>query len=69
MKEETGKVMRVNGRDDKLDNSNSERKPSRMPRDSILFEKIVPAALVILGLVTVGLIGFAFAGLLGLVSF
>ena len=68
MKEETGKATRVNGRDDKLDSSNATRKSSRMPRNSILFEKVVPAALVILGLVTVGLIGFAFAVLLGLVS-
>ncbi len=69
MREETGKATHGNSRDDKPDSSNAARKSSRMPRNSILFEKVVPAALVFLGLVTVSLIAFAVAVLLGLVSF
>jgi hypothetical protein len=42
---------------------------SHMPKDSFLFEKIVPASLVVMGIVTLGLILFAAGVLLGLVKF
>ena len=42
---------------------------SHMPKDSFLFEKIVPASLILLGVVMLGLIIFAAGVLLGLVKF
>lgn len=42
---------------------------SRMPENSVLFERIVPAALVFMGVVTVVLILFAAGVLLGIVQF
>ena len=42
---------------------------SHMPENSFLFEKIIPAALIVLGLVTLGLILFALSLLLGIVHF
>ena len=42
---------------------------SRIPQNSILFEKIVPSALVIMGIVTLGLILFAAGIVLGIVRF
>ena len=42
---------------------------SHMPKDSFLFEKVVPASLVVMGIVTLGLILFAAGILLGLVKF
>ena len=42
---------------------------SRMPENSVLFEKIVPAALVFMGILTVLLILFAMGVLLGFVQF
>jgi hypothetical protein len=42
---------------------------SHIPPNSILFEKIVPAALIIMGIVTLGLILFAAGILLGVVQF
>ena len=42
---------------------------SHMPKDSFLFEKVVPASLIIMGIVTVGLILFAAGVLLGLIKF
>lgn len=42
---------------------------SHMPKDSVLFERIVPALLMLMGIVMVGLILFAAGVLLGLVSF
>jgi hypothetical protein len=41
-------------------------KKSHMPKDSVLFEKIVPALLIILGIVTLALILFAAVVLLGI---
>lgn len=69
MSEESGKAKHSNRRDDKPGSSNAARKPSHMPRNSVLFEKIVPATLVIFSLLTVGLIVFGIAVLLGLVSY
>jgi hypothetical protein len=40
---------------------------SRAPKDSVMFEKVVPVLLVVLGIVTVLLIGFATALLLGFI--
>ncbi len=40
---------------------------SRAPKDSVMFEKVIPALLIIIGVVTVLLIGFAVALLLGFV--
>jgi len=42
---------------------------SHMPQNSIFFEKIVPIALIIMGIVTVGLMIFAAGVLLGFVHF
>ena len=42
---------------------------SRMPENSVLFERIVPAALVFMGVLTVVLILFAAGVLLGIVQF
>lgn len=42
---------------------------SHMPKDSFFFEKIVPASLVFMGIVTLGLIVFAAGVLLGFVKF
>ena len=38
---------------------------SRMPKDSFFFEKVVPASLVVMGIVTLGLIVFAAGVLFG----
>lgn len=42
---------------------------SHMPKNSILFEKLVPISLILMGVITVGLILFAAGVLLGLVKF
>ena len=42
---------------------------SRMPENSVLFEKIVPAALALMGILTVVLILFAAGVLLGIIQF
>lgn len=42
---------------------------SRMPENSVLFERIIPAALVFMGILTVVLILFAASILLGIVQF
>lgn len=42
---------------------------SHMPKNSILFEKIIPISLLVMGVITVGLILFAAGVLLGLVKF
>jgi hypothetical protein len=40
-----------------------------MPADSAFFERVVPALLVVLGIITVGLIVFAAGILLGFIPF
>jgi hypothetical protein len=45
----------------------TQAKKSHIPKDSILFEKVIPALLVFLGIVTVGIILFAVALLFGIV--
>jgi hypothetical protein len=45
----------------------SQNSKSHIPENSVLFEKIIPAALVLLGILTVALILFAFAVLFGIV--
>lgn len=42
---------------------------SHMPKDSFFFEKVVPASLAVMGIVTLGLIIFAAGVLLGFVKF
>ncbi len=42
---------------------------SRAPKDSVLFEKIVPVLLILMGVLTVVLIGFAAGVLLGFIHF
>lgn len=42
---------------------------SRAPKDSVMFEKVVPVLLVVMGVLTVVLIGFAAAVLLGFIHF
>lgn len=51
------------------ENQKLARQKSHMPKDSVLFERIVPALLMLMGIVMVGLILFAAGVLLGLVSF
>ncbi len=40
---------------------------SHAPKDSVMFEKIMPMLLILLGVVTIVLIGFAAAVLLGFI--
>jgi hypothetical protein len=40
-----------------------------MPENSILFEKVMPALLVLLGMITLGLILFAAGVVLGFIQF
>ena len=42
---------------------------SRMPENSILFEKLIPAVLALMGILTVILILFAAGVLLGIIQF
>jgi hypothetical protein len=42
---------------------------SHIPKKSFLFERVVPAALIVLGIVTIGLMVFAVGVLLGFVKF
>ncbi|MFN2236871.1 MAG: hypothetical protein ACK2U1_21795 [Anaerolineales bacterium] len=42
---------------------------SRMPKDSVLFDKVIPASLIFMGILTVVLILFAAGVLLGIVQF
>jgi hypothetical protein len=51
--------------------SNSPRSigKSHIPPNSFLFEKIVPMALIVMGIITVGLVLFAAGILLGVVHF
>jgi hypothetical protein len=44
-------------------------KKSHIPKNSFLFEKIVPALLIFMGIITVGLILFAAGVLLGIIHF
>jgi len=50
------------------DNSHADRK-SHMPENSLLFERIIPALLILMGILTVVLILFAAAILLGIIHF
>ena len=43
--------------------------PTRMPENSVFYEKVVPLVLVVLGIVTVALIVFALGVLVGVVPF
>lgn len=46
-----------------------EKRKSRMPENSLFFEKAVPAILIALGIITFVLILFAAGVLLGLISY
>ncbi len=50
-----------------MGNENRSTGKSHAPKDSVLFEKIVPIALVLMGVLTVVLIGFAAGVLLGII--
>ncbi len=50
-----------------MGNENRSTGKSRAPKDSIFFEKAVPVLLILLGLLTVVLIGFAAGLLLGFI--
>ena len=50
-------------------NLSKPRQRSRIPEGSPFFEKVVPALLIFMAVVTVGLILFALGILLGLISF
>ncbi len=45
------------------------RNPSRMPANSVFYNKVVPALLVIMGVVMVAMILFAAAVIAGLIKF
>lgn len=47
----------------------SGKSKSHMPKDSLLFEKIVPVSLIAMGVVMLGLILFAAGVILGIVQF
>jgi len=51
------------------DRKNAPHPPSRIPKGSVFFEKIVPVLLVVMGILTIGLILFALGILLGLIQF
>jgi hypothetical protein len=42
---------------------------SHMPKDSLLFEKVIPVLLILMGILTVALISFAAGVLLGIIHF
>ncbi|MDP1713751.1 MAG: hypothetical protein Q8L41_03315 [Anaerolineales bacterium] len=42
---------------------------SRIPKNSLLFEKVIPALLILMGIITLGLVLFAAGVLLGFVRF
>jgi hypothetical protein len=42
---------------------------SHMPEDSFVFEKFIPAALIVMGIIMIGLILFAAGVLLGIIQF
>ncbi len=50
-----------------MGNENRSTGKSHTPKDSVLFEKIVPIVLVLMGILTVVLIGFAAGVLLGII--
>ncbi|MEP0805810.1 MAG: hypothetical protein HRF47_09985 [Chloroflexota bacterium] len=52
-----------------MSEKNRANSKSHMPKDSFLFEKIVPVSLVVMGVVMLGLILFAAGVLLGFVKF
>lgn len=45
------------------------KEKSHIPKDSLLFEKIVPISLIAMGVITVGLILFAAGVILGIIRF
>jgi uncharacterized membrane protein YukC len=45
------------------------KESSHIPKNSFLFEKVIPVSLIVLGLITLGLIVFAAGVLLGFVKF
>jgi hypothetical protein len=48
---------------------NQKKYKSHIPRNSLFFEKIVPTLLILMGVITIGLILFAVAVLIGIVQF
>ena len=52
-----------------LSNSGVNAKKSHAPENSVLFEKIVPVLLILMGILTLALILFAAGVLLGIVHF
>ncbi len=50
-----------------MGNENRSTGKSHVPKDSVLFDKVVPIVLVVMGILTVVLIGFAAGVLLGII--
>lgn len=50
-------------------NQENRASKSHIPKNSFLFEKIVPLSLILMGVITLGLILFAASVLLGFVKF
>ena len=57
--------------EEKIKQSNREllRQKTHMPKDSLLYEKLIPATLIILAVVTVALIIFSAGIFLGFIQF
>jgi|GEM_PF-1155977 len=53
----------------KMPDQNQKISKSHIPRNSLFFEKIVPSLLILMGVITLGLILFAVAVLIGIVHF
>ncbi len=54
---------------EKAEPRKSARNPSRMPENSVFYNKVVPALLVILGILMVAMVLFAAAVIMGLIKF
>jgi len=52
-----------------MPDDSSTNKKSHMPKNSVMFEKVIPALLILMGVLTVALILFAAAVLLGIIHF
>lgn len=52
-----------------MQNESRSTGPSRVPKNSVLFERIIPALLIAMGVLMIVLIGIAAGVLLGLIHF
>ena len=52
-----------------MPDDSSANKKSHMPKNSLIFEKVIPILLILMGILTVALILFAAGVLLGIIHF